>query len=570
MSSTEHDMQLDEVNEAAARVEFDRLLGDHRFRATERNRAILKYLSDLHFSGESDGAKAYSIAIDVLGRSSDFEPSLDPIVRIELSRLRSALEAYYSAFGHESAVWLIIPRGRYVVRFVSAEQQKSDCESGSRSEEEAEFGAGDCDGESLISEARRPPGWQNFAAAASCFCFLAVAVAAVWYLTEGSVGLAQPTVTITVTPVGESSDIHSSALRDNLQVALVRFDTLTIGYGGEGRQLPADYSIDIRFTETPNLRRAQWLIIDNHDRSLLDAGVEEVNVESMPHEAADRQLATLLAVRIADRDGAIGKAEIERAPAASRGNACVLRAYKAVRTQNAPEIESAFDCLQRTVLAEPKNATATAFLSKIVAAKGDKQSKQLAATLAEQAVAYDPRSDVAQLALAKSHFANGRLDAAIGSARLALADNPNSADAAATLAFYLFSRGAWDEATEMADTALSFKNIVPTEAILVKALDAFRNKDWASAARIANEISPRDSLARVVRAAALGRLGPTAESSMEIIELRTRYPNLSRESEELIRSQLFRPQFAFSLKTGLALASANYSAAATTDLEPDL
>lgn len=563
------DEDLENSLSRGSRGEFDRLMSDHRFRVTDRNRAILKYLSDLHFSGESDGAKAYSIAIDVLGRSSDFEPSLDPIVRIELSRLRSALEAYYCAFGHESPVWLTIPRGRYVVRFVSAAQQKSDCDPGGRGNE-ADFGDGDCDDEAVASGGHRPAGWRDFAAAASCFCFLAVAVAAVWYLTEGWVGSTQPTVTVTVTPVGESLDLHSSALRDNLQVALVRFDTLRVGYAGADRHRPADYTIDIRFVETPHLRRAQWLIVDNHDKSLLDGGVEEVSAENMPHEAADQQLATLLAIRIADRDSAISKAEMERAPMASRGNACILRAYKAVRTQNEPEIEAAFDCLQRTVLADPRNATATAFLSKVVATKGNKEARQLAATLAEQAVVYDPRSDVAQLALAKSHFANGRLDAAIGSARLALADNPNSADTAATLAFYLFSRGEWDEATRMANLALSFKDIVPTEALLVKALDAFRNKDWALAARIANEISPRDSLARVVRAAALGRLGPSADTSMELIELRTRYPDLSRESEELIRAQLFRSQFAFSLKTGLALASANYSAAATTDREPDL
>lgn len=100
-----------------ARAELDRLLDDERFRATERSRSILRYIVEQQFAGWAEGVKAYSIAVDVLGRQSNFDPSLDPIVRIELSRLRSSLSQYYEAFGEEGGVTVQLPRGRYVAVF---------------------------------------------------------------------------------------------------------------------------------------------------------------------------------------------------------------------------------------------------------------------------------------------------------------------------------------------------------------------------------------------------------------------------------------------------------------------
>ena len=88
MGAEIHDLRDCEVSTAVAREELERLLDDPRFRVTARQRDILKYLAERRFDGYDGNVKAYAIALDVLGRPSGFDAANDPIVRIEISRLR--------------------------------------------------------------------------------------------------------------------------------------------------------------------------------------------------------------------------------------------------------------------------------------------------------------------------------------------------------------------------------------------------------------------------------------------------------------------------------------------------
>src|SRR5262245_3139395 len=96
---------------------LDRLLGDPRFKASSRNRRFLKYVVDASLAGHSELIKSYSIAVDVLGRKPSFDPAIDPIVRIEATRLRSALNAYYARPGADDEIRIDLPTGHYVPTF---------------------------------------------------------------------------------------------------------------------------------------------------------------------------------------------------------------------------------------------------------------------------------------------------------------------------------------------------------------------------------------------------------------------------------------------------------------------
>jgi hypothetical protein len=58
-----------------------------------------------------------SIATDVFGRPGDFDPASDPIIRIEASRLRRALDHYYLTAGRHDPVRIAMPKGSYVPSF---------------------------------------------------------------------------------------------------------------------------------------------------------------------------------------------------------------------------------------------------------------------------------------------------------------------------------------------------------------------------------------------------------------------------------------------------------------------
>ena len=61
--------------------------------------------------------KGYTIATEALGRDDNFDPQIDPIVRVEAGRLRYALEHYYSNGGAGDPVVIELPRGSYVPTF---------------------------------------------------------------------------------------------------------------------------------------------------------------------------------------------------------------------------------------------------------------------------------------------------------------------------------------------------------------------------------------------------------------------------------------------------------------------
>jgi TolB-like protein len=78
-----------------------------------RLRPLLRYLIDEELAGRGGRLKAYSIGTDVFGRSEDFDPNSDSIVRVEVHRLRQALDHYYATQGADDPIRIEIPRGTY-------------------------------------------------------------------------------------------------------------------------------------------------------------------------------------------------------------------------------------------------------------------------------------------------------------------------------------------------------------------------------------------------------------------------------------------------------------------------
>lgn len=93
------------------------LLANNALRLSERNRRFLSFVVTQTIEGRADRIKAYAIGVDVFGRDDSFDPTVDPIVRIEATRLRSALTAYYDGAGAADRIRIALPRGSYVPSF---------------------------------------------------------------------------------------------------------------------------------------------------------------------------------------------------------------------------------------------------------------------------------------------------------------------------------------------------------------------------------------------------------------------------------------------------------------------
>ncbi len=102
---------------AEIRVALNKLLDDPAFQASPRNKQFLRFVVEETLAGREARIKSYTIAVDVFGRPTDFDGSIDPIVRIEASRLRTALSNYYGNPSVDPSIKIGLPKGGYIPEF---------------------------------------------------------------------------------------------------------------------------------------------------------------------------------------------------------------------------------------------------------------------------------------------------------------------------------------------------------------------------------------------------------------------------------------------------------------------
>lgn len=79
---------------ALLREKVDGVLASPAFLRAPILSRLLRYLLEQTISGEAETLKAYAIAVEGLARSPDFDPQFDSYPRVQMVRLRKALEAY--------------------------------------------------------------------------------------------------------------------------------------------------------------------------------------------------------------------------------------------------------------------------------------------------------------------------------------------------------------------------------------------------------------------------------------------------------------------------------------------
>jgi len=96
-----------------ARSQLKRILESPGFARNERLSRFLGFVVEQHLEGRTDELKESVIAVEVFGRSPDFNAKRDPIVRTEAARLRARLGEYYLNGGRADPVIIEIPKGGY-------------------------------------------------------------------------------------------------------------------------------------------------------------------------------------------------------------------------------------------------------------------------------------------------------------------------------------------------------------------------------------------------------------------------------------------------------------------------
>jgi tetratricopeptide (TPR) repeat protein len=558
------------VSCAHARAELRSLLEDTRFHGTDRARSILKYLAERRFEGQADSVKAYSIALDVLGRRSDFDPTTDPIVRIEMSRLRSALSQYYEAFGPQTGVVVTLPKGHYVAEFtyVSAALPGAPDHAAADSSWSADAAINGRPPAAPVEAKPRGIRKHWWPAAGLVLAACVPIAAAAWFGMQPDV-TQKPTVVVTMTAADETLAGEASLTRDMLLTALTQFSTFTVasvasatGSFATSLRPPHSnaYTIDLKYYADADDRSVWWQIVDARTGDLLKSGLERVSTDGKAALAVKDELVSMLSRRFAPTRGVINSIERHDATQSVVGNTCVLHAEYHLDDGSADDLAEAAGCLERTIAKAPWDSDAAAALSRVIIAQvgghPSPEAMERSLDLANLAVSIAPLSDRAQIAQMVAQFYSGRTPSAIETGKKAMALNPNNPDVAVKFGMVLFSSGYWDAGVSLAEDAGRSVDVVPRDAIMVLALDAYRQADWSSASLLSEQLNGSDVVVRMLRAAALGELG-SEQAAQRLADIRLHDPNFEQNYSELMSARRFVPALAKSIRAGLVKAGAS-------------
>lgn len=115
---------------SVVRRHLTRIVDSPVFVRAPRMQKFLSYIVRETLAGRADKLKEYAIGVSVFGRTPDFEPGTNPIVRVEAGRLRRLLAQYDAEYGQMDELSIAVPKGSYVPEFRLSVAQRSVEEAG--------------------------------------------------------------------------------------------------------------------------------------------------------------------------------------------------------------------------------------------------------------------------------------------------------------------------------------------------------------------------------------------------------------------------------------------------------
>lgn len=587
---------------------LDDLLSDVNFCATDRNKKFLRFVVEQSLKGHGKRIKAYTIAVDVFGRAPDFDGNTDPIVRIEASRLRAALTAYYARSTCEPDVMFLLPKGRYVAKFVCREEMRPDRVAaadafgrgaeveqkvdnpGSRS---APFEAipGKPDEAVLFSSSGRNvrtrrsfrTGWV-FTAVLLGFVFLGCSLL-IW--SSKASGFDRPIILIdhvTVLDGDPRTAVLAATLEQSLAAVLAQFDGGTVrslGIKEERTKVAAELASRSPYASLYAVSSGVRIVDDKvHFWWQLEYGktrevvwnIVRADVWALdPQKLIEHDIAKQVAVRISGQNGLLKsyEAKIRKGPTKA-DYVCVLRASRSVGEITKKDIEINRNCLTATVARFPDNAEAWSYLAlnylqEFRSYSYTQEARHDALTQAEGAAKRSlmlaPFSALTYLTAADVAQANGDIDTVRRSARRALEISPDDPGLLTFIGIRLFALGVWDEGAELIKRGISQDPTLNPSSAMMLAVNCYRLGEYENAIDQLEGIrgSTSEDIAKpylyyVVSAAAYGmtdNLPRAHESIGALLKLR---PNYALEVKDDFRTRRMPESLSKQLTDGLRMA----------------
>jgi TolB-like protein len=99
------------------RAELEKILASKLFARSTRLCRFLRFSVEESLTGNGGRLKEQIVGTEVFDRKLDYDPRIDPIVRVEARRLRAKLKAYYTSTGRGDTIMIGLPKGAYLPFF---------------------------------------------------------------------------------------------------------------------------------------------------------------------------------------------------------------------------------------------------------------------------------------------------------------------------------------------------------------------------------------------------------------------------------------------------------------------
>jgi TolB-like protein len=580
-----------EPSAAAVHAQLARILASAAFVASDRLKGFLRFVVEETLAGRSDQLKAYTIALEVLGRDDGFDPQTDPVVRMEAGKLRRRLERYYLSVGQDDPVRIEIPKGGYVPTFSR--------QAGTPVATAVPLGL-------HFHQGARPHGRREvlLGLAGLGLAALALVTVLLWRAetptveaetappapqARGPAIIVLPFEDLSEGPGNDADGVFAAGLTEELIANLMRFGELRLysAFGSFQEQSSADpvelsERLDVGYVIQGSVRRDQdqlrlivhlieaqtgkHLWTETYDRALTPENLF----------AMQEQLAADLASQLAQPYGIINEVTAEsfrqERPETLFAYDCVLRALDYRRTQGRQKHAAARDCLEQAVRRDPGYADAWAFLAYTYLDEYrfggygprpyDPAALARAMTTARHALELSPDNVYGLLALSTMHFYRREFAAADEINRRLLTLHPTNPEVLFQVGWRTAFARDWDDGMALVRQAIDRSIKAPWGYQLFIVFDHYRRGDYEAALAAAKPIAET----RMVQLAALlaaihGQLGNKEEAQRELDRAMAINPLFLQDPRTAMRRHNTPEDLIDQVIDGLIKAGLNTSAA---------
>ena len=514
------------------RAALEELLGWTELVRSPQLAKFLSHIVEAKLRGEAESIKAYSIAVDVFGRPTSFDPQSDPIVRVQARRLRGLLQEFERQRLGKCSTRITLPVGRYVPEF----ELIGPGDSGAALPAAGETAlAADIALPSASAKPSRRRSWLGFwpqaVAALSLVVGIGLLLAALQLWRDPLPTAPKPNIPgepmVYLSPVSvvwnSAADRHlASKLGDQLSAVLAQSEDVEVGFVEPGKAIPeGQHAFLLASTITPSngATEVHFILTDVSSGEQVWTATQTRPVG----QVEDVEAAALIAAKVIRDIGSY------RGPLHARGRAwldanssnmttvsdyvCRL-AFRAARDMQASSASARLvDCVERLFRSQPDGPVALALKgwSTVQAEFGNpaadgstSKAVQDGLAMVERAVQLAPDSAFVYEILANIQGLLGNLQAAKRNYSIAIGFQPHNPDARAGYSLVLAAMGEWNSAEENALAAIEASAVPSAWFYGIPALQAMRQQRFDDAIRYARLTAPAGPFGSVLAVAAAG------------------------------------------------------------------